>query len=187
MTGKYSQETVLTENGLIESFGMSRSPVREALIRLCNDDILYSIPRYGYKLKICDPKYLKEIVRFRAVIEPAYLDKYFERITADCIRRIRERTTLLADEKFETPSDYWQKTSKFHIELAYSYRDQYFYDTLKKVLDKQWITFSTLYWNNWSEVVDRKLVNNHEKILRAIEAGNKEEAIAYLIEDISSF
>lgn len=161
MTGKYSQETVLTENGLIESFGMSRSPVREALIRLCNDDILYSIPRYGYKLKICDPKYLKEIVRFRAVIEPAYLDKYFERITADCIRCIRERTTLVADEKFETPSDYWQKTSKFHIELAYSYRYQYFYD--------------------------RKLVNNHEKILRAIEAGNKEEAIAYLIEDISSF
>lgn len=90
-------------------------------------------------------------------------------------------------DEFATPSEYWEKTSLFHIELAYSYRDQYFYDMLKQILDKQWITFSMLDWNNWSFVVDSKLSDNHIEILKAIEAGNKEEAVNMLIKDIKSF
>lgn len=187
ITGVYDEDTVLTENELVKELNVSRSPVREALVRLCNDDILYSIPRFGYKLKICDQKYLEEIIQFRSIIEPAYLDLYFDRLTKDNLERIKKNMVVMDKDQFATPSDYWEKTSRFHIELAYTYRDQYFYDMLKKVLENQWITFSMLYWNKWSAVIDSKLVNNHLEIIKAIEEGNKERAIYMLIRDIKSF
>lgn len=187
ITGEFNESTVITENELVEDLGVSRSPIREALVRLCNDDILYSIPRFGYKLKIANHKYLNEIIQFRLVLEPAYLDKYFDRITEKDIENIKEKIVTMDKNEFTTPSEYWEKTSHFHIELAYSYRDQYFYDMLKKVLDKQWITFSMLYWNNWSAIIDSKLVNNHIAILNAIESGDKEEAMLMLRKDIKSF
>lgn len=187
ITGEFEESTVISENDLVKNLGVSRSPVREALVRLCNEDILYSIPRFGYKLKISNQKYLEEIIQFRLIMEPAYLDKYFDRITKGDIEIIRNRIVTMSKDEFTTPSEYWEKTSLFHIELAYSYRDQYFYDMLKQILDKQWITFSMLYWNNWSFVVDSKLSNNHIEIIKAIEAGDKSEAVNMLKKDIRSF
>ena len=37
---------VLNEKRLVELFGVSKAPVREALIRLCSEGVLRSIPRY---------------------------------------------------------------------------------------------------------------------------------------------
>lgn len=185
--GEYNQDTVLTESGLINELGYSRSPIREALVTLCNEDILYCIPRYGYKLKISDQKYFNEIIQFRRIIEPAYLDKYFDSITEKDIALIEDKIVTMDKDKFKNPSEYWKRTSSFHLELAYSYRDQYFYEILKQIIDKQWITFSMLYWNNWSSVVDGKLINNHAAILDFIKEGKKDDAINMLVKDINSF
>lgn len=187
ITGKYNQNTVITESGLVQSLKISKSPVREALVLLCNEDILYSIPRYGYKLKVADYKYLQEIIQFRSIVEPAYLDKYFDKITEKEIANIQGKIIEMEKDKFNNPSEYWEQTSLFHLELAYSYRDEYFYDMLKKILEKQWITFSMLYWDNWSTVVDSKLDDNHGEILKAIKLRDKDKAIDMLVKDIRSF
>ena len=36
---------------MIEKFGVSKSPVREALVELCKDGILTNIPRMGYQVR----------------------------------------------------------------------------------------------------------------------------------------
>lgn len=187
ITGEYNQDMVLTEGNLIKTLGFSRSPIREALVLLCNDDILYSIPRYGYKLKVSNRKYLDEIIQLRRIVEPAYLDKYFDRITDVDIKNIESKLVTMDRTEFSNPSEYWEKTSLFHLALAYSYKDQFFYDMIKKILSKQWITFSMLYWSNWSDVVDSKLSDNHNEILNAIQLNNRQKAIEALIKDVNSF
>ena len=42
------EEIVLNESKLVEHFGVSKAPVREALVRLCSEGVLKIIPRYGY-------------------------------------------------------------------------------------------------------------------------------------------
>lgn len=187
ITGKIDQEEVITENMLINKFGVSKSPIREALVKLCNDDILYSIPRYGYKMKLVDKNYLEEIVEFRLMMEPYYLDKYFYRIKERDIIRIKDKIVTMDKNEFSNPMEYWEKTSLFHLELAYSYRDSFFYDTLNQILNKQLITFSKLYWNKWSTIIDSKLTDNHNEIMDAIQNGNKNEAKKLIIKDIKSF
>lgn len=187
ITGKYNQDTVITESELVRNLGVSRSPIREALALLCSEGILYSIPRFGYRLKITNRKYLDEIIQFRLIMETSYLDKYFDTITERDIESIENKMVTMERDEFATPSEYWEKTSLFHLELAYSYRDQYFYEMLERILDQHWITFSMLYWDNWSALVDSRLVNYHKGVLDAIKAGDKEKAIDVLTKDIMSF
>ena len=43
-----SEKSVFTEGKLVQQFQVSKATVREALVRLCNENILRSIPRFGY-------------------------------------------------------------------------------------------------------------------------------------------
>ena len=45
--GEYRSRDVLNERSLVEKYKCSKAPVREALLLLCNDHVLRSIPRYG--------------------------------------------------------------------------------------------------------------------------------------------
>ena len=42
------EDMVLNEGRLMEVFQVSKAPVREALIKLCAEGVLQSVPRYGY-------------------------------------------------------------------------------------------------------------------------------------------
>ena len=48
--GVYPPGTVLNEGTLTKKFGVSKSPVREALVTLCRDGVLMNIPRCGYQV-----------------------------------------------------------------------------------------------------------------------------------------
>lgn len=48
-SGSDSDNMLLTERELVERFGVSKAPVREALLRLCTEEVLSSIPRCGYR------------------------------------------------------------------------------------------------------------------------------------------
>ena len=54
--GYYQQNQIITERELIEKYGVSKSPVREALIELCNEKVLESRPRMGYQIRSISSK-----------------------------------------------------------------------------------------------------------------------------------
>ena len=185
--GEINSESVLTEANLIEKYRISKSPIREALVRLCHENILVSIPRVGYKIQIVDRNYLEGIIRFRLNMEPRYLDLFFDRIGAKDILRIRGSIVKMDKTVLNNPFEYWKQTSVFHLSLAQSYPDKFFYDMLKRILDSQLITFAKLYWSSWGIVADNKMSDNHSAILNAIEAEEKRKAVFLLEEDIKSF
>ena len=49
-SGEFKPGQILNEKELVEKFGCSKAPVREALIALCSDNVLRSFPRYGYEI-----------------------------------------------------------------------------------------------------------------------------------------
>ena len=51
--GELRANDIVTENSLIQRFSVSKAPVREALIELCKDGFLRSLPRYGYQVVQC--------------------------------------------------------------------------------------------------------------------------------------
>ena len=59
----------LTEQGLADRFGVSRTPVREILTQLENDGVIERKQRRGIRLRRPSPKELVEIYDVRAVLE----------------------------------------------------------------------------------------------------------------------
>ena len=49
-SGEYKPNQILNEKELVEKYGCSKSPIRDALITLCNEGVLRNIPRYGYEV-----------------------------------------------------------------------------------------------------------------------------------------
>ena len=73
--GEYKSNDILTENQMIEKFGVSKSPVREALVELCKDGILTNIPRMGYQVRAVTLKEIIDILEFRVDVELGGLRK----------------------------------------------------------------------------------------------------------------
>ena len=61
--GEYKSNDILTENQMIEKFGVSKSPVREALVELCKDGVLINIPRMGYQVRAVTLKEIMDILK----------------------------------------------------------------------------------------------------------------------------
>ncbi|MDA8410427.1 MAG: GntR family transcriptional regulator [Treponema sp.] len=59
----------ITEEGLCNEFGVSRSPVREALHMLSENGLIERKPRLGYRVRLVDFKEINELYELRLAIE----------------------------------------------------------------------------------------------------------------------
>ena len=95
LDGAYPQDAVINEKTLMEEFGVSKAPVREALVQLCSEGFIKNIPRFGYQLVSITPSEIVEMVEYRKVIELGALERAAERITKDESKFSQETVQLL--------------------------------------------------------------------------------------------
>lgn len=69
LRGNLGEGRYLNEQKLAESFGMSRAPVREALLTLCSQQILTNIPRLGYEIVPISRAEVLDAVKVRVILE----------------------------------------------------------------------------------------------------------------------
>ena len=68
-SGEYQPGDILNEKSLIEKYECSKSPVREALMTLCNERVLRNMPRYGYEVTRLTMDDINEMLEFRLYLE----------------------------------------------------------------------------------------------------------------------
>lgn len=86
--GVYPANSILNERTLVEKYGVSKTPVREALVQLCGEGILKNIPRYGYQLPVITPSEINAIIEYRIVLETGALRKTMKIITREQIDKL---------------------------------------------------------------------------------------------------
>lgn len=70
-------DQVLNEKRLMELFGVSKAPVREALIKLCSEGVLRSVPRFGYIVNHMSEKDSRDVMESRVFLETKMLEMSF--------------------------------------------------------------------------------------------------------------
>ena len=73
--GEYSAEDIISEAMLIEKYNVSKSPVREALVQLCGENVLKSIPRCGYMVVKLTGGDIENILDYRMAFESGCSDR----------------------------------------------------------------------------------------------------------------
>lgn len=185
--GTFRANQIITENLLVDRFGCSKAPVREAFISLCHEGILQNLPRFGYQVVAFDQKDLASLRHLRIMTEPRYLADNWERIDADFLKRLK---TLLPSED-ELPitaniMEHWANNERIHLCIA-DFCDPIFASVLKDLLKKQTISYAQHYWSRWGQMTVQMRPDRHEELIYHMENNQKDAAIKTLIKDIQDY
>ena len=86
--GEYSADDIISEGMLIEKYNVSKSPVREALVQLCSENVLKSIPRCGYMVVKLTESDINDILNFRMAFESGMLTQIIDNISEDQLKEL---------------------------------------------------------------------------------------------------
>jgi DNA-binding GntR family transcriptional regulator len=182
ITGKLRPGTVLVETALAEQMNVSRAPIREAIQILENDGLVETVAYKGKRVKPLTAREVDETYGLRAVFEVM------------AVRRILE---------FRKPVDaLWthcremEAAARTNDREALTAADEAFHRTLIRLCDHDLLLAS---WNNLYLRIHQimalrntaqpnlaDIAANHPPIVRALEAGDVDEAVHLISEHTRS-
>ncbi len=181
ISGYYKETDIITEGDLIRKYEVSKSPVREALIALCNENVLRSLPRLGYQLVTVSRKDVLDILEYRILVESYVLEKAIVNAKEKDYRYLEE----LAEKAKKTTdiNESMQFNEEFHLCLCGLADNEHLTKMLEITMKKcnrysaQHILWS---WERGRE----GMPSYHREIVLAMEAGDLELAKKMLLEDL---
>ena len=181
------EEMVLNEKRLMELFGVSKAPVREALIKLCSEGVLRNVPRFGYVVVRLQEKDIQDVVKLRVMLEKEALREGFERIVQYHLPEIREQIER-ASSRGETTDVWqnWEDNEAFHLLLASFGENQLLIRFLKEGLGIQKRSYGQLMWKRRQSLEVNVDKWPHGQIYEALCARDLEKAMELLEQDIRS-
>ncbi len=156
----------LMEVKLAESLGVSRTPVREAIKKLSQENLVEMIPRKGAYVKPMSKRDILEILEIRRVLESFAAAKAAQVITAAEIEKMQ---TLMKD--FDSSLENSDKRAlaraddAFH-EVIYTAANNDKLSLIVKSLHESLFRFRTIYYAVTED--HEQVVKAHQKILDAI-------------------
>lgn len=113
--GTFSEGARLDENALAERFGVSRTPIREALQKLAQSGLAEQIPRRGVFVRQPGPVELIEMFEVMAELEAAAARLAALRITDAALADLRAANALCRKAvKKADPAAYYIENERFH-------------------------------------------------------------------------
>lgn len=160
---------LLDEASLATRFGVSRSPVREALVRLVSESLLQTLPNKG---TIVAPLRIEEFPQYVDALD--LMQRTVTRLAAqvrssESLHRIREE-----QDKFVRYIDEGnvlgmiEGNRDFHIAIAKAANNRYLEQMYSKLLDEGQRPLR-LYFKSYNDVLPAEMIDHHQQIINAIE------------------
>ena len=183
---EYKPQEILNEKQLTEKYNCSKSPVREALISLCDENVLRSIPRYGYEVVKLTMEDVSEMLEFRYLLEGGLLKVNFTKFNQSQIDKLKE-----LDEQCAMPSmgvwEHWESNVSFHMQMMAFCKNDCAYNQLLTIMNRLKRAYAQFYWNKWDSISKPLDTKYHKDIIRCIENKDEKELLSVLRMDLMDF
>jgi GntR family transcriptional regulator, rspAB operon transcriptional repressor len=126
----------LWEKDLCTELQVSRTPLREALNRLSHEGLVSFQPHAGYRVRPLTLTGFRQLIEFRAIVEPNTTALATERATEADIAELRQCASLpfdLSDDRYYV--DYCRANARFHLAVARCARNTMLENVLMSALD----------------------------------------------------
>lgn len=172
----------LDEVRLSERFGMSRTPVREALLRLSSDGLVTTLPNRNTIVSIIDfadlPTYFDALSLMYRVTTRAAAQKRGGGLMAS-IRA--EQDAFSKSVENHDALAMIDANREFHVAIANAGGNPYYTNFFARLLDEG-RRILRLYYSTFNDHLPRQYVDEHELMITAIEMGDVEEADKLAVE-----
>lgn len=88
---EYLPEADISEDLLVSEMGISRTPIREALIKLENENLVNIYPRKGIFVASISVKVINDVFQIREIVEPQVLKLVINNLNLQWLKDIRIR------------------------------------------------------------------------------------------------
>lgn len=168
---------MLSENELSSALGLSRTPIREALIDLSKTRIVEILPQRGSRIVLIDYRMVEESRFLRLVLEKAIIELACEAAPT------LDFAPMEANLKLQRFSLQNQMRDRL-MDLDNEFHREFFRLTDRmqtyRLLESMTLHFDRVRSLSLAAVKDQKIVGDHEVILQAVRAGDRENAVMLL-------
>lgn len=183
---EYLPDQILTESELIQRFGYSKSPIREALSALCHEGILRNIPRCGYQIVALTSEDIQNIQQYRLILESGMIQAGFSHMTEDYFRKLEHLATLCSQHTDNIIS-HWIYNRDFHVALISAAGNAYACEQLSNSMMLLYRAYAQIHWRKTHEPFSLSDMKYHTRIIEALRKKDLDSAIAYLKKDFQDF
>lgn len=166
-SGKIKPGDYLTELSICDQYKVSRTPVREALIKLSYENFLTQFKKGGYLVKDISYRELFELLDLRELLEVYAAGLAAERISEDHL-------AIMKDTSIYHELDEWfAKNRTFHMTIARASGNGKLAEMLEQVLDQT----KRIYLIDATNLYPLPDENEHTHIYRAFADHDKKKAV----------
>jgi len=175
LTNELTAGVVYNEQSLARDLGISRTPVREALLELASKRLVKFLPQKGVVINTFPTKDIEDLFETRTVLEVFSIKKI-------CLNHKNIDISILKEHLFKQKSAFKDQDAhlfiaadrRFHIDLAKLTDNNYLIDMMNDIRDlMQLMGFKALNIKGRMEEV----VKEHENILKAVVQGDSIKAM----------
>jgi DNA-binding GntR family transcriptional regulator len=168
----------LDEVRLSERFGMSRTPIREALLRLAADGLVTTLPNRNTIVAMIDfsnlPTYFEALtLMYRVTTRGAALRNGAGAMEKILLRQREFTEAVTAQDAFAMI----EANREFHVAIAEAANNAYYTAFFARLLDEG-RRILRLYYSTFEDRLPRQYVDEHEDMIKAIQDGDVEKADA---------
>ena len=174
LSGQWKIGELYNEKAIAADLGISRTPVREALLELASQDLIIFLPRRGLMVNRFTRRDVDEIFELRKAIELAAVEKIT--VTSPPFDLFEIEESLLSQRKAVKQKDY----------LAFMEADRLFHTRFSELTNNRRIIAILENIRDMIHVMGAKalalegraleVIEEHQTILEAVKKGNIEEA-----------
>lgn len=155
-------EIILTKQ-LADQLGISRTPVREAMVKLTQEGLMQQTDSRKFKVSEVTRSSIEELYDLRACFEALALDKVFHKINDDDIK-ILQQNVIQMEEALNSKlyDEFFKLDMEFHQYFMKKYNNCILESFMKQIIDtQQRIRYITKFIDNRLE----DTIDEHQKIL----------------------
>lgn len=171
----------VNESQLQEILGLGRTPVREAILQLAENELITIHPRKGIEISRISPKSVHDIFEVRILIEPEILRANFSKLDKDQMISFRtsfQEAAVSNRLSLQECIRLADLDNQFHLAIVSSMGNQYTTRLMNTFVDKLTIIRSTVSAQSSGRLSVSS--NEHIMIINCILSGNIEEACSQL-------
>ncbi len=178
--GKFAPGTRLTIRDLSTSLGTSVTPVRDAILRLIQDNALIQKTPREVRVPVLTPEQYCEIRDIRVRLEGLAVRNATAKATTKDIERL---WALIEKNEAALKEQRWQDALECNQQFHYAFAEIAQMQSLSLILGKLWLRMGPLIAGAY-EHGGRLMIDDHYVVMKALEAKDADAAEAAIAKDI---
>jgi DNA-binding GntR family transcriptional regulator len=182
LDGTFKPGEQLRQEAIARRYGVSLTPVREALMQLEIEGLVTFYPNSGATVSTLMPAEIRELYEIRFLLESGALKYAARSLTKEHILKARN---ILAELREETdPGEWCRKDVDFHLALCEAAKKPKLLDFIRMVHTNV-SRYLRLYFDTEGVQLSKSICDDHSALLKAVEDGEVGKAIQILDSHLS--